>query len=183
VVRVTLSGEWDVSTKEKNLSLYELSEEALALDDLAAMDDGEWLPELEELATGLIEKLVEKADAFGGYVRDLEAREEILDAEIKRLSDRKKRVATRITWMKSYGCTVLQRMGRPRIEGTRFTLALQNNPPRVDVTVLPDALPPEYVRVIPEQREPDKKALLQALKGGADIPGVSMTQTQSLRIR
>jgi len=166
-----------------SLSLYDLSEEALALDDIAAMDDGEWTPEHEALAVELMEKLVVKADDFGGYFRDLEAREEVLDAEIKRLQDRKKRVASRLAWMKSYGCHDLQRIGRPRIEGTRFTLALQNNPPKVDVTVLPDALPDEFVRVIPEVREPDKTALAKALKAGVEIPGVTLTQTQSLRVR
>lgn len=165
------------------LTLYELSEEQLALDELSAMEDGEWTPELEALAVELLEKLVQKADDFGSYAKELEAREEMLDAEIKRLQDRKKRVANRLTWMKSYGCTVLQRIGRPRIEGTFFTLALQNNPPKVDVSVLPDALPPEYVRVIPEVREPDKTALAKALKAGQEIPGVALVQTQSLRIR
>lgn len=165
------------------LSLYELGEEQVALDDLSAMEDGEWTPELEALAVELLEKLVQKADAFGGYVRELEAREEVLDGEIKRLQDRKKRVAARVQWMKSYGTFVLQRIGRPRIEGARFTLALHNNPPKVEVTVLPDALPPEYVRVIPEVREPDKTALAKALKSGQEIPGVALVQTQSLRIR
>lgn len=165
------------------LSLYELGEEQLALDELSAMEDGEWTPELEALAVDLLEQLVQKADAFGGYVRELEAREELLEQEIRRLQDRKKRVANRLTWMKAYGCSVLQRIGRPRIEGTRFTLALQNNPPKVDVTVLPDALPAEFVRVIPEVREPDKTALAKALKAGQEIPGVALVQTQSLRIR
>ena len=166
-----------------SLSLYDLSEEARALDDIAAMDDGEWTPEHEALAVALMEQLVGKADDFGGYYRDLEAREAVLDAEIKRLQDRKKRVASRLAWMKAYGSHVLQRLGRPRIEGTRFTLALQNNPPRVDVTSLPDALPSEFVRVIPETREPDKTALAKALKAGQEIPGVALVQTQSLRVR
>jgi hypothetical protein len=166
------------------LSLYELTEEQLALDELSAMEDGEWTPELEQLATQLLEQLIAKADAFGGYVRELEARETVLEAEIKRLQDRKKRVANRLAWMKAYATTALQRMDRPRLEGTRFTLAIQKNPPSLLVTVLPDALPPEFIRVIPEQREADKKALLEAVKQGATIPGVELAPTTyHLRIR
>lgn len=166
------------------LSLYELSEEQLALDELSAMEDGEWTSELEQLAVQLLDQLIAKADAFGGYVRELEAREDVIDAEIKRLQDRKKRVANRITWMKSYATSALQRMDRPRLEGTRFTLAIQKNPPSLMLSVLPDQLPEQYVRIIPAQREADKKALLEAVKQGASIPGVELAPiTYHLRIR
>lgn len=166
------------------LTLYELSEEARALDDLSALDDGEWTPEAETLYTDLMAQLVPKADAFGAYVRDLEAREAVIAEEIARLQARKKRLTNRLTWIKAYGATCLQNMDRPRIEGTMFTLAIQKNPASVVVTVLPDALPPEFVRVIPEQREPDKKALLDALKAGATIPGAELAPTTyHLRIR
>jgi len=105
------------------LTLYELAEEAAALDDLTAMEDGEWTPEADTLHTELMDKLLSKAD------------------------------------------------------GTLFTIALHKNPPSLLVNVLPDSLPPEYVRVIPEQREPDKKALMEAVKAGADIPGVELAPT------
>jgi hypothetical protein len=167
-----------------SLTLYDLSEEARALDDLSAMDDGEWTPEAEALATQLMDALVAKADAFGAYVRDLELREEVLANEIQRLTARKKRTTTRLAWMKAYAASCLQRMDRPRIEGTRFTLAIQKNPPSVLVNVLPDALPEQFVRVIPEQREPDKKALLEAVKNGAEIDGVELAPvTYHLRVR
>jgi outer membrane murein-binding lipoprotein Lpp len=159
------------------LTLYELAEEAAALDDLTAMEDGEWTPEADTLHTELMDKLVSKADAFASYLRDLETREETLASEIARLTARKKRLASRIQWMKSYAASALQRMDRPRLEGTLFTIALHKNPPSLLVNVLPDSLPPEYVRVIPEQREPDKKALMEAVKAGADIPGVELAPT------
>lgn len=167
-----------------SLTLYELSEEARALDDLTAMDDGEWTPEADVLHTELLDQLCAKADAFGAYVRELEAREETIAAEMQRLAARKKRLASRLQWMKSYAASALQRMDRQRLEGTLFTLAIQKNPPSLLVHVLPDALPPAYVRVIPEMREPDKKALLDAIKAGADIPGVELAPTTyHLRIR
>lgn len=168
---------------ERTLSLYELSDEALALDELTAMEDGEFTTEVEALHTELMDKLVAKADDFGAYVKELESRTDVLAAEVDRLQQRKKRLQNRVSWMKAYATTALQRMGRPRLEGAMFTLALANNPPRVEVTVLPDALPPEFVRVIPEVREPDKTALAKALKAGQEIPGVALVQTQSLRIR
>ena len=159
------------------LTLYELAEEAAALDDLTAMEDGEWTPEADALHTQLMDQLVSKADAFGGYLRELEAREEVLSTEMARLAARKKRLASRIQWMKNYAASALQRMDRPRLEGTLFTIALHKNPPSLLVNVLPDQLPEEFVRVIPEQREPDKKALMEAVKAGANIPGVELAPT------
>lgn len=173
-----------MSTPTHTLSLYDLSDEALALDALTAMDDGEWTPEADALHTGLMDQLIVKADAFGGYVKDLEAREEMIAAEIARLAARRKALENRLKWMTTYAAVALQRMGRPKIVGTLFTLAIQKNNPSLHITVLADALAAEYVRVKPEQREPDKKALLDAVKAGAKIDGVELApDTYHLRIR
>jgi hypothetical protein len=166
-----------------SLHLYDLAEEAVALDDLLAMDDGEWTDEAEALATELAGKLATKADAFGGYLRGLEAQDETLAAEIARLTARRRAVITRTAKLKQYGLLALQRMERAKLAGDLFTLAVQNNPPSVTLTVGADALPPQYVRVIPEQREPDKTAIRDALKRGETIDGATLTTTQSLRVR
>jgi hypothetical protein len=167
-----------------SLTLYDLCEEASALDALVGMDDGEWTEEAEALHTPLMQALVEKADGFGGYVRDLEQRAAVIQQEEERLAARRKRIEARIQWMKSYAVASLTAANRTKLEGTLFTLSLQKNPPSVHVTVLPDALPAEFVRVIPERREPDKKALLDALKAGATIPGAELSPTtHHLRIR
>lgn len=166
-----------------SLHLYDLAEEAVALDDLLAMDDGEWTDEAEALATELAGKLATKADAFGGYLRGLEAQDETLAAEIARLTARRRAVITRTAKLKQYGLLALQRMERPKVAGDLFTLAVQNNPPAVTLTVGADALPPQYVRIIPEQREPDKTAIRDALKRGETIDGATLTTTQSLRVR
>jgi hypothetical protein len=165
------------------LHLYDLAEEAVALDDLLAMDDGEWTDEAEALANELAGKLATKADAFGGYLRGLEAQDEALAAEIARLTARRRAVVARTAKLKQYGLLALQRMERPKVAGDLFTLAVQNNPPAVTLTVGADALPPQYVRVIPEQREPDKTAIRDALKRGETIDGATLTTTQSLRVR
>ena len=166
------------------LPLYELSMEARALDDLTAMEDGEFTPEIDALHTELMDQIVSKADAFGSYLRELEARETAIADEIARLAARKKRLASRMAWMKAYAVTALRNMDRPRIDGTLFTLAIQKNPPSVQITVLPDALPAEYVRVIPETREPDRKTILDALKAGVEIAGATLAETTyHLRVR
>jgi hypothetical protein len=165
------------------LHLYDLADEAVALDDLLAMDDGEWTDEADALATELAGKLATKADAFGGYVRTLEAQDEAIAAEIARLTARRRAIVNRTAKLKQYGLLALQRMERPKVAGDLFTLAVQLNPPSVTLTVGVDALPAQYVRTIPEQREPDKAAIRDALKRGETIDGAMLTITQSLRIR
>lgn len=165
------------------LTLYELADEALALDALFAMDEGEVTPESEALAVELTGKLAQKADSFGGFVKTLEAHAAACKAEEERLRDRRKALENKAAWLKRVGLESLQHMQRLRVEGSLFTLAVQNNPPSVLVEVLPDRLPAAFVRIIPEVREADKVAIGKALKAGELIPGCSLTQTQSLRIR
>ncbi len=165
------------------LTLYELADEALALDALFAMDEGEVTPESEALAVELTGKLAQKADHFGGFVRSLEAHAAACKAEEERLRERRKALENKAQWLKRVGLESLQHMQRLRVEGELFTLAVQNNPPSVVVSVLADALPAAFVRIIPEVREPDKTAIARALKAGEVIDGCALVQTQSLRIR
>ena len=72
------------------MHLYELAEEAVALEELCAMDQGEWTDEHETLAQDLSAKLVAKADAFGGYLKSLEGRAATIKEEETRLAARRK---------------------------------------------------------------------------------------------
>jgi len=173
----------DILYGAPSLHLYELAEEAVAFDELLSMDDGEWTAEAEMLATELAAKLTAKADAFGGYLRGLETQAEAIKEEEARLAARRRAVQNKAERLKRYGLAALQLAGRPRLDGDLFTLAVQNNPPSVAITVGVDALPAQYVRTIPEQREPDKTAIRDALKRGETIDGAALITTQSLRVR
>jgi len=167
----------------QTLTLYELAEERVALDELIAMDEGEWTDEAANLADELAGKLALKADAFGGFVREMEANASAIKEEETRLASRRKSIEGKRDWLMRRALFALQTMGRNRVEGSLFTLAVQKNNPAVTVTVLPGALPKDFVRVIPESYEPDKAALSIALKAGAIIEGATLTRTVSLRIR
>lgn len=167
----------------ERLSLYELGDEVVALENLVAMDEGEWTDEHEALEKELMEKLVAKADAFGGYVRNLEATAAACKAEAQRLSARQKACENRVASLKEFACAALQRMGKTELKGELFTLANQPNNPSVEVTVEAEKLPAEYVRVVPATKEPDKRAILEALQQGVTIEGCSIKRTLSLRIR
>jgi len=167
----------------ERLSLYELGEEVLALEDLVAMDDGEWTDTHEALQADLIAKLVTKADAFGGYVANLEHTAEACKDEEARLAKRRKACESKVDRLKRGGCLALQLMQKDEVRGTLFTLAVQSNNPSVSVSVTVDKLPAAYVRIVPEEKQADKAAILAALKTGVEIEGCELVRTKSLRIR
>jgi len=167
----------------QTLTLYELAEERVALDALIAMDEGEWTDEAANLADELAGKLALKADAFGGFVREMEANASAIKEEETRLASRRKSIEGKRDWLMRRALFALQTMGRNRVEGSLFTLAVQNNPPSVQVDVLPGALPAAFVRIIPQTLEADKSAIKAALKAGEIIDGCSLVQAQSLRIK
>lgn len=164
------------------MHLYELAEEAVALHQLCEMDQGEWTTEHEALEKELTAKLVAKADAFGGYLASLDAKAEAIRTEETRLAQRRSAVENHARRLKGYALIALQHMGKEKVEGDLFSLRIQKNPPKVVLdpnTTLDD----EYIRVIPESWEPDRKKLLLALKAGTEIAGATLVQDVSLRIR
>jgi len=167
----------------ERLSLYELGEEVLALENLVAMDDGEWTDTHEALEQELIAKLVTKADAFGGYVASLQHTAAACKAEEARLAKRRSACEAKVDRLKRAGCVALQTMKRDEVRGEMFTLALQSNPPKADVNVTVDKLPAAYVRTTPEEKNADKAAILAALKNGVEIDGCVLCFSVSLRIR
>lgn len=168
---------------KQTLTFQDLADEALALDDIFAMDLGEFTAEHEQLANALMDQLVLKADGYADFITDMITRSQLLRNEEERLAVKRKTIENQIDWMKRNAVVAMQRMDRPKIEGVRYTLALQNNPPAVDVSVLPGALPVEFVRVIPEKLEVDKQAIKQALLANREVVGCSLVRSQHLRIR
>ena len=68
-----------------------------------------------------------------------------------------------------------------RVQGDLFTVTLQNNPPSVRF-IDEDLIPGKYKETEIVTKIP-KKAILDDLKEGIEIPGTEMVQNKSLRIR
>ena len=76
----------------------------------------------------------------------------------------------------------MRKLGAKKMTAGTFTMALQKNPPYAFI-YSESQLPPDYFRIIPEKREPDKKLILEALKAGRNVPGAKVSQGESLRVR
>ncbi len=70
-----------------------------------------------------------------------------------------------------------------KVECPEFTIAVRKNPEAVEIDD-PEQVPSEYmVTPEPPPPRPDKKAIKDALKAGAEIPGCWLRQGERLEIK
>ncbi len=134
-------------------SLYQLTEEVKALDDLLVeqggdVSEGAAGQTLERWAQEYQWALAVKIDAYGEFHRNLEAQAAALDEEIKRLRARKEAVENRAQRLLDLAKFSMERLQLRKLEGTKFTIGLQRvgGKDPVEVLVNAEALPEGYRR-------------------------------------
>ena len=161
------------------MKLYELTENYLNLQELLEN------PEVpQDLITSALEQVGEelevKAENIAKLIKSLEVDIAGFKEEEKRLSDRRKSLENRVKNLKEYLDGAMKATGKTKFKGKLFSFNIQKNAP--GVSILDEKLiPKEYL--IEQAPVIDKKAILNDLKNGEDIPGVEIKQTESLRIR
>ncbi len=157
------------------MNLYELTQNYLQVLEMA--ESGEDLADTLESLEDAIEV---KAENTAKVIKQLEANAEMLANESKRLSERKSAIENNVRNLKRYLQEQLEKCGKTKIKGEIFTVAIQNNPQSVEV-IDETKIPLEFF--VEQAPKLDKKTLLQHLKNEEQIPGASLKQSQSLRIR
>ena len=102
-----------------------------------------------------------------------------IKAEILRLGEKSARETRALARLENYIMNVLKRSGEPKITAGTFTVGTRKS---TSVYVAPDFNNPEYMRV-KTTTEPDKTAIRDALKSGAEIPGAYLTEKENLAIK
>jgi phage host-nuclease inhibitor protein Gam len=162
-----------------NMKLYELTDNYRRILDM--LDEGQD-EALQDTLDSIKDAIEQKAEGIAKIIRTMDAEAEAIKAEEQRLNQRRKAIESRRDGLKRYLEDQLNLTGIDKVKTATFTVALQNNPPSVNV--LDDTAIPQTFKVhIPEQWNVDKKAIMQALKDGQEIPGVELFQGRSLRIR
>lgn len=158
-------------------TLYQLSESYLRVLEMAEQIDAETLKDTLDSIHDAIEIKVENT---AKVVKELEGKQLVIDAEIKRLQERKSTLQNNVKGIKGYLQEEMEKIGKTRIKGELFNVGIQNNP--VSVRVLDERLIPKgfFVEQAPKL---DKKALKEELKDGLEIAGAELIQTRGLRIR
>lgn len=164
-----------------SFSIYELTEDYMNL--LAMAED----PDIDEQAfmdtlEGIEGALEDKADGYAKVMKQLEANADGLDAEIKRLQERKSLMVKNVDRMKSTLQKMMETTGKEKFKTELFSFNIQNNPPSLvmdseDIEVIPM----EYL--VPQDPKIDKTKIKADIKAGKEITFAHMVTGRSLRIK
>lgn len=150
-------------------SLYQLNENLAALEQLLEEAGGDitegtqgeslekWMEEYEW-------QMRDKVDGYGGFIANMTADIEAIQAETKRLSDRARVFVNRIERLKAMAKLAMEMRGVRKLEGQKFTISIQKNGGKDPIELLvedPTKYPDQFVKIV---RNPDKEALRVALE-------------------
>lgn len=158
-------------------ALYALSQSYAQLLDMADQLDQEVF--LDTLSA-ISEALEDKVEHTAKFIRCLESDMEALKAEEKRLADKRKVLENKVSSIKEYLQNEMEFAGLDKVKRATVTVSIQQNPP--SVLVMDESLiPSKYMVPVPPKL--DKKAVIQDLKEGEEVPGCEIQQTRSIRIK
>lgn len=135
---------------------------------------------LSDTLEGIADMIEDKAENIAYVIKSIEADVKVLKEEENRLKERRTALENKVASMKQYLFEQLSAAGIDKVKRPKITVSIANNP--VSVDVLEEALIPGDYFV---QQAPaiNKKAILEQLKAGEEIPGCGIKQSKSLRIR
>ena len=166
-----------------NLSLYAIANTAADieafLDSEAPLDAEQEALLTQALDRALHELLPAKVENYCKAMRAFDAFEAGCKDEEERIRRRRKAVENVRERMKERLRYALETTGQAKVEAGTFVVALQANPPAVEVEQ--EALVPAQYQVVTTTL--DKRAMLAALKAGDDVPGAKLVRGQHVRIR
>lgn len=122
----------------------------------------------------------EKVENIAKIIKNNEATINAIKQEEQRFAERRRALENNNKRLKQLAQESLEAVGKDKVKGDLFTIGIQNNP--TSVNVLDEKLI-DSIYFVPQEPKLDKKMLLTDLKAGADIAGVEIQQTRSLRIR
>lgn len=141
-------------------------------------------PDLED--ADLVDTLDGQFDVREACARMLRAAEDdamMVDgiaARQEQLAARKARLNARIERLRAAVLTAMQETGIRKIEEPEFTASIARRPAAVVITD-EDSVPDDYATTV---RKIDKKALRDALKAGAAVPGAALSNgSETLTLR
>ena len=159
------------------IRLYELNQQYNQLLEMA--DDLE--PEvLKDTLESIKESTEDKVENTAKVIRSWEAEIKVIKDEEKRMAERRKSLEKRVDNTKAYLFEQMELAGMDKVKRPTLTVSIAKNPPSLEV-IDPEKIPSLFM--IDQDPVIDKKALLTALKNGAEIDGCAIKQGKGLRIK
>jgi len=75
---------------------------------------------------------------------------------------------SKMEWLKNYLLVEMQATRVLKVKQDVISVSVQDNPPSVEVVDL-EQIPEQYIRIIPETKEADKKAIIEHFKDTGEI--------------
>jgi len=171
-------------------ALYEMTAELKELQNLmdslesadTGGDDDSMALAIRDTLEGIAMAFDDKAVAIVKFAQTLEGNTTMIDAEIKRLQERKKRINNRREQLRDYLRLNMEAAGHKKIECPLFTITLAKGRDQVQISD-EASLPDEFVSVKTEIK-PNKVAIGKALKEGVEVAGAALVKgPTSLRVK
>lgn len=192
-------------------SLYTIRQDHLTLLALIEEAEGELTPDLEQSLALTQEDFENKAISYAYVVKGFENTQEVIDKEIKRLTDLKKKAAAREELFKSTLSEAMQQFGIEKIETPTLKLSFRPSKPielkedfedrilkyvDVIVTISEEKLKEaseedmELIKVIADliqffdaRPSASKKRIGEAMKEGKKVWGAEIKEKKNLQIK
>jgi hypothetical protein len=161
------------------LTLYECAGIMAEFDRKAAENDGELSAEDVQLLTVAQTTSMEKLSGLVGYIKHLEAFDDLCEAEIKRIQDRQRTAVNRLENIKMFLLPYVATKGHVDIGTVRLSIRKSKA-----VELEPDFNHSRYMTV-KTTATPDKKAIAEELKANPDlaIKGATLVTREHLQIK
>lgn len=162
-------------------SLFHIQQDYLQLAETLEDNGGELTPEIEQQLSINQQELQTKGVNYALVIRQIDGETEIIDREIKRLSELKKSKENTSNRMKNAIKGAMELYDIHSIKGDLINITLRNNPESVSVDD-EAKIPAEYIAE-KVSRSPDKKAIKEALSSGLEVPGAYLSRSKSILIK
>jgi hypothetical protein len=160
------------------MTLYEMSDTArqlYALLDAGEIDEQTVLDTMESIGAA------EKLESYVFIQKQLEAEIAAFKAEIERMTERKRSLEANVERMKRAQIDYMQATGQRSASAGTFKLTLRDNK---SVAVDDESLiPREFMVEKPATYQPDKKAIMAALKDGKTVAGAHIETSTTVTAR
>lgn len=159
----------------EKLALYTIAEAFSKLDEMVENDGS-----LVEYLDGVQMQLQEKVNNIVRYSRNLELTAEMIDVEIKRLSELKSAYKNKSESLKDYISYSMKKNGIEKVETDIARLSFRKSQ-TVEIEDI-SKLPERFV-VTKVSKTADKKAIKEALENGEAVEGARIDNHNNLQIK
>lgn len=164
--------------------LWEVADELAAIAQAITDQGGEIDEETEARLAKWEGELDTKVERIALYVRESELEAEKAKAEVQRLAAIQKAHERTASGLKGYLLRCLASAGLDSVDTHRARVRRQRSgTPSINYVGDLDVLPESFIRVVPETRTLDKKAVTEAVRAGEELPdGFHVTYSEFVRI-